>query len=122
MSPLICVEFLFPSHMANKIIMSHICKTGSVVAIHGLHGDSKNTWTELDEETEVWMQHAFKGISDKGVRVITFGYDPADDERSCYTLHGIYEMAEELLSRLLELRMGIDEVSLGSNLAWSALS
>lgn len=96
-----------------------MCKMRSVVAIHGLHGHSKNTWTRLEEETEVWLHNAFVGISNKGVRVITFGYDPTDEERSCYMLHGIYEMAEELLSSLLKLRTGIDEVSISSGMAWN---
>lgn len=33
-----------------------------------------------------------------------FGYDPKDYRRSCYTVYGIYKMAEDLLSELLVLR------------------
>lgn len=87
----------------------------SVVAIHGLCGLSRKTWEVQDKPGHLWLHEVFSSESSDAARAILYGYDPNESTRSCYTLHGIYEMAQELLLMLLELRAGEVKVNSQSN-------
>ncbi|KAJ0119924.1 hypothetical protein J7T55_000774 [Diaporthe amygdali] len=76
-----------------------------VVAIHGLWGHSKETWGTRSDPSGMWLRSAFG--TGKSCRLILFGYHSSEN-----TFNGVYEMAETLLSKLLELRGQEIEVSL----------
>ena len=78
----------------------------SVVGVHGLHGQSWNSWKASDPgpQAGTWLGHDWGNVPCKSARVILYGYDSDEDSGNCYTLRGVYHEAHALLDRLLELR------------------
>ena len=85
---------------------------GSVVGVHGLHGQSRETWVDTSSTVpgKTWLANAFSGASPKPARVILYGYDSSEDTGRCYTSRGVYQEAEALLNKLLLLRTPDDAV------------
>ncbi|KAK8925051.1 hypothetical protein VCV18_005477 [Metarhizium anisopliae] len=77
-----------------------------VVGVHGLHGQSWNSWKASDPgpQAGTWLGHDWGNVLCKSARVILYGYDSDEDSGNCYTLRGVYHEAHVLLDRLLELR------------------
>ncbi len=83
----------------------------SVVAVHGIYGDHKNTW--MTEETNdqprtSWLQQVHK--DNPSSRIMTFGYDASHNEAGLYTMGRIRDKALQLLDDLVELRRGMNLV------------
>lgn len=72
----------------------------SIVAIHGLNGDPKDTWT--DDKSNVFWLKDFLPHDVPNARVMTFGYDA--DATFGKTTAGISELAQILLSSLVDRR------------------
>ncbi|KAF5125249.1 Ankyrin-1 [Metarhizium anisopliae] len=77
-----------------------------VVGVHGLHGQSWNSWKASDPgpQAGTWLGHDWGNVPCKSARVILYGYDSDEDSGNCYTVRGVYHEAHALLDRLLELR------------------
>ncbi|KAJ4256269.1 hypothetical protein NW762_009349 [Fusarium torreyae] len=77
-----------------------------VVAIHGIHGLSRESWCSPPPEPlgKTWLSTVFSAVAPKKARVILFGYDKSEEKGGCYTLPGIYKEAQNLLLKLVELR------------------
>lgn len=69
----ILVEYGFTSLVST--IKTHIEITASIVAVHGLGGHARNSWTSKDEGY-FWLGEIAKTkYLEKNVRVFTYGYD-----------------------------------------------
>lgn len=87
------------------------------MAIHGLHGHSRESWETAGGEKRIWLQDVFTFRSAKIGRVIMYGYNANDSSGSCFTSQGIHREAEALLAQLLVLRDESVKVSISiSNL------
>ncbi|KAK1961795.1 hypothetical protein LY78DRAFT_587957, partial [Colletotrichum sublineola] len=77
----------------------------SVVAIHGLCGQSRATWSARDPDSpeKTWLPDAFSWDSNIG-RVILYGHDTDDVSIGCSTVGSVYREAVALLERLSVLR------------------
>ncbi|KAK2616047.1 hypothetical protein N8I77_002764 [Diaporthe amygdali] len=97
-----------PDHRTNVVVLDPSPSKDAiidVVAIHGLWGHNKETWGTRSDPSGMWLRSAFG--TGKSCRLILFGYHSSEN-----TFNGVYEMAETLLSKLLELRGQEIEVSL----------
>ncbi|KAK2012399.1 hypothetical protein LZ32DRAFT_309608 [Colletotrichum eremochloae] len=76
-----------------------------VVAIHGLCGQSRATWSARDPDSpeKTWLPDAFSWDSNIG-RVILYGYDTDDVSIGCSTVGSVYREAVALLEGLSVLR------------------
>jgi hypothetical protein len=74
----------------------------SIVAVHGLGGDSFQTWTESDSK-ELWLR-TFLPEDIERIRVMTFGYNANLLRKK--SKGEIYKFAESLLSALRSNRLG----------------
>lgn len=88
------VSLIPPSHLS------------SVVAVHGIHGESRATWFQRPPNwaPSTWLPGAFSDATSKPGRVAFYGYDTSENSGRCYTLSGVYQEAEALLDELLSLR------------------
>jgi hypothetical protein len=95
----------------------------SVVAIHGIHGNFKDTWFESSESIkQTWLSDIFPASAYNAARVIMYGYDSSLTTGTWFTLKGIYEEAQKLLEILANLRDSKMEVLIiQSNLEISLL-
>ncbi|KAK2055746.1 hypothetical protein LY76DRAFT_519793, partial [Colletotrichum caudatum] len=77
----------------------------SVVAVHGLCGQSRATWSARDPDSpeKTWLADAFSLETNVG-RVILYGYDTYEDSIGCSTIGGVYREAVALLEGLSALR------------------
>ncbi|KAF8855271.1 hypothetical protein BDZ45DRAFT_507816 [Acephala macrosclerotiorum] len=76
-----------------------------LVAVHGLYGDPRETWT-ADGESNTWLE---KNVHETypNSRVMTFGYSNEVSRKGIATRISIREKALQLLEELLELRKGL---------------
>jgi hypothetical protein len=74
--------------------------TSSIVAVHGLNGDARRTWT--DPSTGALWLNQFLPKKLPNARVVTFGYD----SRLAFSgsMAGLDDFALDLLDRILALR------------------
>ena len=77
---------------------------GSVICVHGLHDQRRNTWESQTHPTESWLDNAFSEATLEPPEVLFYNYDSSEDSGRCYTSSGVYQMAEELLHELLSRR------------------
>jgi hypothetical protein len=90
---------------------------GSVVAVHGIHGDRENTWTAEganDESSCNWLKDRIYNDYPRS-RILTFGYDASSAGGGIYAMKRIREKALQLLDDLVELREGLNSVCALSN-------
>ena len=81
--------------------------TKSVVAVHGIYGDSRTTWMTDEMENHPrtsWLKQIHK--DNPSSRVMTFGYDATHTETGLYTMSRIRDRALQLLDDLIKLRGG----------------
>ena len=78
----------------------------SVVGVHGIHGKSRETWSAAPATpaNKTWLANAFKRATDSEGRVILYGYESNAYTGRCHTLRGVYQEAQALLDKLVELR------------------
>ena len=79
----------------------------SVVAVHGIYTDSRNTWMtdEMDNHPRTcWLMQIHK--DNPGSRVMTFGYDATHSGTGLYTMSRIRDRVLQLLDDLIKLRGG----------------
>lgn len=77
----------------------------SIVAVHGIYGDSESTWMseEADDEPgKSWLIQLHE--DNPGSRIMTFGYDASHTEGRLYTMGRIRDKALQLLDELVRLR------------------
>ncbi|KAI9764475.1 MAG: hypothetical protein M1840_008401 [Geoglossum simile] len=90
------LQVLYPSNEAGK---AEVLKA-DVVAVHGLNGDPKNTWTHY--ETNAFWLKDFLPQDVPNARIMTFGYN--SDVAFGNTTSGIADHAKALLSSLVDKR------------------
>ncbi|KAF4967444.1 hypothetical protein FSARC_5017 [Fusarium sarcochroum] len=100
------VEVDEPVEEDAEIGFDGIFPTQSVVAIHGVHGQSRESWCSPPPEPagNTWLSTVFSAVAPKKARVILYGYDKTEEKGGCYTLPGVYKEAQNLLLKLVELR------------------
>ena len=79
----------------------------SVVAVHGIYGDSRNSWMtdEMDNHPRAsWLEQIHR--DNPSSRVMTFGYDATHTGTGLYTMSRIRDRALQLLDDLIKLRGG----------------
>lgn len=94
------------AHLKLSLLLTSLL-VKSVVALHGIWGHGKKCWETNSDPSSGWLNDTFG--EDKHPRVILVEY-----ETTQWTLQDIYQIARNLLSRLLELRDPI-KVSLHHN-------
>ena len=72
----------------------------SIVAVHGLNGDPKNTW--IDKKTSAFWLKDFLPLDLPNARVMTFGYNA--DAAFGNTAADIMDHVKSLLSSLVDKR------------------
>ncbi|KFY74185.1 hypothetical protein V499_05771 [Pseudogymnoascus sp. VKM F-103] len=70
-----------------------------VVAVHGLRGGRRSTWTKEDSSDDCWIQEAFPRA-----RVLLYEYDTSEETGTCFTRRGVLDEAMRLLESLVRLR------------------
>ena len=84
----------------------------SVVAIHGIYGDRKDTWMTDKMTNQLrtsWLHQIHE--DNPNSRIMTFGYDASHTEAGLYTMGRIRDQALQLLNDLVKLRRGRNLVS-----------
>ncbi|OCK79674.1 hypothetical protein K432DRAFT_354452 [Lepidopterella palustris CBS 459.81] len=97
------LQVLYPAKDAGK---AEVLKA-DIVAVHGLNGDSKNTWTN-SKTNAFWLQD-FLPQDLPNARVMTFGYNASAAFGN--TTADIIDHAKSLLSSLVDKREEADELS-----------
>ena len=82
------------------IISIYLYSLLSIVAVHGLYGDPKNTWTS--RETNAFWLKDFLPHDVPDARVMSFGYNA--DAAFGNTTAGIIDHAKSLLTSLIDKR------------------
>ncbi|EFY94038.2 hypothetical protein MAA_10501 [Metarhizium robertsii ARSEF 23] len=107
------LQVLYPCNGAGqaevvKVEQRHACMLtpSSVVAVHGLNGDPKNTWTN-DKTHAFWLKD-FLPRDVPNARVMTFGYNA--DAAFSNSTSDIIDHAKSLLSSLVDEREEKDEM------------
>jgi hypothetical protein len=79
-----------------------------VVAVHGIHGNSKDTWASTEDSSTTWLTEA---IFDRlpwrycWTRILKYSYSMEENDKGAtYTRKGIRDHAFQLIKDLLELR------------------
>ena len=70
----------------------------SIVAIHGLDGDRKESWTT--ENGTFWLRDFLPGDL-PNARILTYGYDSATRGRMQLSNQTLYDHAEDLVNKLV---------------------
>ena len=85
---------------------------GSVVAVHGLHGNREDTWTTDGKDDTPGSNWLKDRIFERhpGSRILAFGYDLSKTRQRISAMAGIMEKALHLLDDLVELRRVSDPV------------
>ncbi|KAI9765218.1 MAG: hypothetical protein M1840_007710 [Geoglossum simile] len=90
----------------NLVVRSNHLWLFSVVALHGLNGDLKETWTD-PRSGALWLQD-FLPLDIPTARVMTFGYNA--DAAFGNTMADIADYARDLLSSVVDKRKNANEV------------
>jgi pimeloyl-ACP methyl ester carboxylesterase len=89
-------------------------RTANVIFVHGLTGNSLETWTSPSPENAVWPKWLAEDL--EGVAVYSIGYDAPLSDRDRATMHPT-DLASNVLNRLLvDSRFNEGEVILGHSL------
>ncbi|TLS25043.1 hypothetical protein PpBr36_07291 [Pyricularia pennisetigena] len=91
------------------------CLEADIVAVHGLNGDARKTWTD-PESGKFWLED-FLPERAKMARIMTFGYD--SKLALSKSKAGVETFSRELLGKLRLLRMGDEKA--GRQKAFQAL-
>jgi ABC-type lipoprotein export system ATPase subunit len=70
-----------------------------IVAIHGISGNAKSTWSVLNEPDRLWLSEAYPKS-----RILLYAYDTSQENETWFTESGIATQSLNLLVDLVAFR------------------